>query len=372
MVIMTSNLNEHTSDDGGVVLQPFLHQVSGRAAILSLDKTTVCKPLNNREHRFYTSLPANIKQFTPRFKGIVNVNVEESSDGSIALTAYPSKLEEETSTDQMTCKESSHDGGLDESPGFFSFIKEVHYDATTASTSNSTLMHRLKSCPEAGGGAPINPWTFKVQREGLQRYLRNEKKTQKCILLENVASNFCKPCILDLKMGTRVHGDYDDQDKQKRHQMKSEATTTKKLGVRLCGMQVFEPSTQTFHCRDKYFGRTLDREALRSVLRRFFSNGSGDVICRVIDRLQAIKSSLKQLRSYRFYSSSLLVIYDGAVTSSKPHNATAVDIRMVDFAKSTNSNLDGQMVHEGPDLGYIFGLTNLIQLLSEIVPSDSP
>ena len=28
MVIMTSNLNEHTSDDGGVVLQPFLHQVS--------------------------------------------------------------------------------------------------------------------------------------------------------------------------------------------------------------------------------------------------------------------------------------------------------------------------------------------------------
>ena len=137
-------------------------------------------------------------------------------------------------------------------------------------------------------------------------------------------------------------------------------------------LQVFEPSTQTFHCRDKYFGRTLDREALRSVLRRFFSNGSGDVICRVIDRLQAIKSSLKQLRSYRFYSSSLLVIYDGAVTSSKPHNATAVDIRMVDFAKSTNSNLDGQMVHEGPDLGYIFGLTNLIQLLSEIVPSDSP
>ena len=44
-------------------------QVSGRAAILSLDKTTVCKPVNYRELRFYKSLPNNIKQFTPRFKG---------------------------------------------------------------------------------------------------------------------------------------------------------------------------------------------------------------------------------------------------------------------------------------------------------------
>ena len=58
------------------------------------------------------------------------------------------------------------------------------------------------------------------------------------ILVENVASQFIEPCVLDLKMGTRLYGDYDEQDKRIRHEKKSAATTTKNLGIRLCGMQV--------------------------------------------------------------------------------------------------------------------------------------
>lgn len=44
-----------------------------------------------------------------------------------------------------------------------------------------------------------------------------------------------------------------------------------------------------------------------------------------------------------------------------------VDIRMIDFAKSTHQDMeDNKVVHDGPDHGYIFGLTNLITLLMEI------
>ena len=43
---------------------------------------------------------------------------------------------------------------------------------------------------------------------------------QEFILLENVAAKFRHPCILDLKMGTRVHGDEVTEAKKQRHMMK--------------------------------------------------------------------------------------------------------------------------------------------------------
>lgn len=39
-------------------------------------------------------------------------------------------------------------------------------------------------------------------------------------------------------MGTRIHGDFDDDEKRKRHLKKCAATTTQSVGVRLAGMQV--------------------------------------------------------------------------------------------------------------------------------------
>jgi len=58
------------------------------------------------------------------------------------------------------------------------------------------------------------------------------------ILLENLAYNFRLPCVLDLKMGTRQHGD-DASETKKLGQMKKCAdTTSSTLGLRVCGMQV--------------------------------------------------------------------------------------------------------------------------------------
>ena len=72
---------------------------------------------------------------------------------------------------------------------------------------------------------------------------------------------------------------------------------------------------------------------------------------------------------FRFYSSSLLIIYEGRVSAGTP---SRVDVRAIDFAHTINESTaihnSRTQVHKGPDKGYLLGIKTLIDVFGELLP----
>lgn len=113
---------------------------------------------------------------------------------------------------------------------------------------------------------------------------------------------------------------------------------------------------------DKYYGRTLSDDQLKVILKQYFGDKRCDPallrLFPLIGRtgLVRLRDVLRQENQCRLYSSSLFFVYEGSKKSKMKQ-----DFRLIDFG---HAYLDVPS-HQGHDEGATFGLSNLIDILSE-------
>ncbi|KAJ3150119.1 inositol hexakisphosphate kinase 3 [Geranomyces michiganensis] len=191
----------------------------------------------------------------------------------------------------------------------------------------------------------------------------NVIKEKQTIKLENLLESYTNASIADIKIGTRLHGL--DATAEKQLHMENQAATTTSLatGLRICGIKIHDPATNTFLVHGKPFGRNLTAETLSSGIRTILSRPStGALIPQAA--IRALHGELKRLyevlksTAVRLWGASLLVVYewaDGAETGR-------VDVKVIDFAHSVVMD-----VEEGGDEGALFGVKNLLTMVGQLV-----
>eukprot|EP01130_Rhizamoeba_saxonica_P017293 TRINITY_DN8333_c0_g1_i1.p1 TRINITY_DN8333_c0_g1~~TRINITY_DN8333_c0_g1_i1.p1 ORF type:complete len:321 (-),score=44.10 TRINITY_DN8333_c0_g1_i1:69-1031(-) len=292
-------------------------QVAGKSKFFTQD-ARLFKQCDPQEERFYNNLQERtlLKSICPAYFGVVELNNVEvgTPDRSIEMQQLEESIQKEKSGLHICLMRDD--------------LSEEERDLMIMRLKELSKIRQKSGC-----------------KQSKLRY------TRKFICMEDMCNGFQKPCVMDLKIGTRTHVDDAPPDKIERMKNKCRYTTSASLGFRFGGMQVWKNSGE-ISTKGKFWGRKLN---LNTMWRAFskFVNRDLQLVSNIIRQLENIKYILEQEDNYRLYSVSVLLVYDA-------DNTRKNEVKLIDFA---HAYLDD---HHGRDSGALFGIGNIIQYFSEI------
>lgn len=365
-------------------LRPYPHQVGGHGQLAMTPAGRLLKPLSKKEHDFYCfihseSLPLELRWLrttTPKFYG------EAPFPHMPPVPAVPSPgalpaLQRPHSRSASTCALEAMDAldALDRDERVAVNKGSKGLPRVESDPVNSLLLPmrwRVPGSSAACTDVDMSPWAVAMTSRWERRAklaASAARRPRASIALEDINRKFLLPCVMDCKIGTRHYDDDATEEKQRKHIAKANATTSAKCGVRFTGMQSYKRGVKgcgpgAFEFRDKYHGRRLKAGELVTEAAWFFHDGRSvrtDCVLLVLDKLHFIRDNVAVQKHFKFYSSSLLLVYEGAPLDIAPR---AVDVRMIDFAHTQRSGGE-------PDKGYLFGVQNLIKIMSNVLQLQS-
>jgi 1D-myo-inositol-tetrakisphosphate 5-kinase/inositol-polyphosphate multikinase len=207
--------------------------------------------------------------------------------------------------------------------------------------------------------------------------------------MDDAAYGFKYPAVADFKLGRVTHDPEASPDKIHRH--RSRYPPAENLGFQLIGMRVFSRKDHTFTHLDKIFGRNLTEANLIHGLALYFqfheATPQRRAIAATIRKFTEVKEWFEKQRTYHFYASSLIVVYEACLEDmlndqldlnnnsnsspdannntsvAAPSLESSVKIFMADFAHVFPAN-------NSIDANYLFGLDKLIEHLKMLLDPD--
>lgn len=194
------------------------------------------------------------------------------------------------------------------------------------------------------------------------------------LLLHDLTSNYSKPCVIDIKVGTQTYEPDATEEKRTKEYTKYAQMTS--FGFRIVGMRIYDPThaeadERGFRTFSKAFGKSLKtREEVLDALRTFFSAGLHSdpnahkfrtrAVTNVMMKLRLLRRWFEDNKTLCFYASSLLLVYEGGVSPGGGQDMTTM--KMIDLGRVRRE--------AGGDHGYKFGLRSLTSMLSELMENE--
>eukprot|EP00887_Chlorella_sp_A99_P006763 scaffold3.g6763.t1 len=191
--------------------------------------------------------------------------------------------------------------------------------------------------------------------------------------LEDLARHYRHPCIMDVGFRTWYHAA--DPAYIQRCREKDAATTQAQLGFKICGMQVYRHTHGGYWRASKRWCKTLPEALVDKALLSFAHNERGlrprDVYGGprgAAAQLQGLEAWFAWQRGFAFYSSSLLIMYEGDAAGQEDAH---VKVRMVDFAHTFQRRLPPGGAPRGHppgrrDANFLRGLRAIIARLTAV------